>query len=68
MGPEWLVFFPSGNLLRATNAQPTSNEDIPWENHPEILKNQLQVVCELGWKLAVEMNGHMERLMYKQSS
>jgi hypothetical protein len=28
----------------------------------------LQVVCELGWKLAVEVNGHMELLLYKQSS
>jgi hypothetical protein len=34
----------------------------------EILKNQLQVVCKLGWKLAVEVNGHMELLLYKQSS
>jgi hypothetical protein len=68
MGPEGLVFFSSGNLLRAINAQPTSNEYIPSENHPEILKNQLQVVCELGWKLAVEVNGHMELLLYKQSS
>jgi hypothetical protein len=63
MGPEGLVFFSLGNLLRATNAQPTLNEYIPWENHPEILKNQLQVVCELGCKLAVEVNGHMEFLL-----